>query len=145
MKWWEDFKNHCRKLLKIFNSFVFYYSMMKWCEDCENQCWKFWKKSSILMYSIILWWNDVRISKIIVEKFWKKISFMYFIILWWNDVRISKIFAANFEIIFHKKFSNPHRIPSQNIVEFKRIPFCIICNNDFWNPHSISSQSEEYI
>ena len=66
MKWCEDFKYHCRKLWKILNH-LFYYFVMKWCEDFKIHCWKFWK-ISILMYSIILWWNDVRISKIIVEK-----------------------------------------------------------------------------
>ena len=110
-----------KSLLKItekFNSYVFYF----------------------------LWWNGLRISKIIVEKFWKKKTIlMYLIILWWNNVKISKIFAANFETIFHNDFSNAHSIPSQNIVEFKTTPFCKICNNDFWNPHSISSQSEEYL
>ena len=90
------FQKSLLQILNKFNSYVFYYFVMKWCEDFKIHCWKFWK-SSILLYSIILWWNDVRISKIIVKKVLKIIICMYFITLLWNDVKISKIFAANFE------------------------------------------------
>ena len=83
MKCCEDFKNHCSKFLKKFNSYVFNYFVIKCCEDFKNHCWKIWK-SSVLMYSIILWWNAVRISKLIVERFEeKKFSsyvFYYFVI-----------------------------------------------------------------
>ena len=48
------------------------------------------------MYFIILWWNDARISKIIVQKCWKILILIYFIILWWNDVRISKTIVEIF-------------------------------------------------
>ena len=64
------------KFWKKINSNVFYYFVMKWCEDFKNHCWKFWK-SSILMYLIILWWNEVRISKIIVDNFFNVYVFSY--------------------------------------------------------------------
>ena len=92
MKYCEDLKIVVGIFEKKFNSYVFYF-VMKWCEDFKNIV----EKMSILMYLIILWWNDVRISKIIVEKLWKILLFMYFIILWWNDVRISKITVKKFE------------------------------------------------
>ena len=56
-----------------------------------------WKKFN--SYVFYLWWNDVRISKIIVENFWKILIFMYCIVLWLNDMRISQIFLESFETV----------------------------------------------
>ena len=140
MKCCEDFKNRCRKILKNsilinfvilwWNYFVIakfsknliliYFIILWWNDVRISKIIAKKLKKFIFMYSIILWWNDVRISKITVEKFLKNLIFIYFTILWWNDVRISKIIAANFEMIFHNDFSNPHSIPSQSIVECKK-------------------------
>ena len=103
--------NICHIVMKCCE--VFCHIVMKCCEDSKTHHSKFWR-SSILLYFIILWWNDMTISKISAENFEKvqflfcdemikgfqkslskeiekKIILMFYVALWWNAVRILKI------------------------------------------------------
>ena len=124
---WEFQKPIVEKFKKEFNSYVFYYFVMKCCEDFKNHSWKIWK-SSILMFSIILWWIAVRISQIIVKSF-EKVEFLC-ILLFCDEMLwgFQKLLSQSFENKVQKEFWYFLSI-SQSIR--LRIQFFKIVNNDF--------------
>ena len=117
MKCLEDFKNHCRKIHFLY--ILLFCDEMLW--GFQKSLLKNWNKFN--SYVFYLWWNDVRTSKVKVEKFWKKkVILLYFFnfvmkwcdemtpsfctndgihknltCMWWNALKISKIIVEKFE------------------------------------------------
>ena len=72
----SDFRNpHSFSLQSDRICNIFCHIVMKCCEDSKTHYSKFWR-SSILLYFIILWWNDMTISKISAETF-EKVQFLF--------------------------------------------------------------------
>ena len=138
---YEDFEIHCWKNWR--NSFFVY--ILSICDEMllGFQKWllKKSKKFQFLMYSIILWWNALRISKPIVEKnflkkvrFWCILSYCDEMPLWIKKMKnVSSYVFYYFVIKCCEDFKNHCWKNMKNVNSYVFYYFMMKCCDDFKN------------